>query len=73
MSPLRGLIRLEMIKAYKHFTATRFLMPDFDKINPDRGDMLIEKFRRIAPNPVGVTCKEKLKKYLIMKNYIKEN
>ena len=42
MSPLRGLVRLEIIKAYKHFTATRFLMFDFDKFNPDRGDMIIE-------------------------------
>ncbi len=41
MSPLRGLIKLEKIKAYKHFTATRLLMLDFDKFNPDRGDMLI--------------------------------
>jgi len=42
MPPLRGLVRLDMINAYKNFTAARFLMRNLDKFNPGRGDMLIE-------------------------------
>ncbi len=67
MSPLRGLIRLEIIyKAYKHFTATRFLMLDIDSFNPDRDERIIENANKTDPNPMGVAYKKKLQKCPVM-------